>query len=87
MDFNVNEYVHVRLTPHGRAVYEANHAMLLASMGIPHAKLPYRAPEEDAEGWSKWQLWELMREFGPHTGQALEPCFATVIRIPVVAES
>ena len=83
IEFNVNEYVLVKLTDHGRSVCEANHAQLLASTGLPHIKLPYRAPKEDAEGWSKWQLWHMMQEFGHHVGLGLTPCFEAVIRIPV----
>jgi hypothetical protein len=79
MDFNINECVSVQLTDHGRAVHAAEHAMLLAKTG---ASLTYRAPKEDSDGWSRWQLWELMRSFGEHIGMGMEPCFGAVIRIP-----
>ena len=81
MPFNINNYVYVQLTDHGRGVHAANHAMLLASIGLPHIKLPYRPPAEDADGWSKWQLWELMSEFGQHTRMGGEACFSTIIVI------
>jgi len=48
---NVNSTVRVKLTDHGRAVYQKH-------WGEP--------PKEDADGWSTWQLWVLMQAFGPH---------------------
>jgi len=67
MRFNVNETVSVRLTGRGRAI--------LRQVGV--------APKaEDAEGWSRWQLWDLMRQFGGHLYLGCDPPFDLAIEIP-----
>ncbi len=64
--FNINNYVHVRLTAKGRNV--------LHSQKI-------KIPSEDQNGFSKWQLWELMNTFGPylHNGETVP--FETTIKL------
>jgi hypothetical protein len=39
-------------------------------------------PKEDAEGWSEWQLWVLMQEFGPHMGLGFLAVIETEIEVP-----
>ncbi len=72
--FNVNDYVWVRLTDagrkHHREWYEARYPML-----------PYRAPDESADGWSKWQLWALMKEMGEACNMGMPLPFETSIRL------
>lgn len=77
---NVNDYVQVRLTELGRKIHRENYDSLNAEYG---GKLPmnYEAPKEGAEGWSSWQLWHLMEEFGKHMGNGRELVFETTIRI------
>lgn len=59
--FNVNNRVRIRLNDKGRAIYrEAYEAVSIRVHG------EYRPKKEDAEGWSEWQLWEVMELFGPH---------------------
>lgn len=59
--FNINHEVRVKLTDVGRAAHRRNHNELF----WPHAdKIAYTPPVEDADGWSTWQLWELMHELG-----------------------
>lgn len=53
MILNINENVFVRLTDHGRDILRKN--------GV-------EVPPEDAKGYSRWQLWCLMQEFGPYIG-------------------
>jgi hypothetical protein len=48
--FNVNHEVRVRLKERGRAIVAEER---------PHKRV-------DADGWSTWQLWDLMQCFGPH---------------------
>jgi hypothetical protein len=43
--------------------------------------LTYRPPEEDAEGWSKWQLWSLMSLFGPCMHMGCDVPFETDMRL------
>lgn len=73
--FNINDEVAVRLTAHGREVHRRNYLNLELSPS------EYRPPIEDAEGWSHWQLWDLMQEFGPHIYMGGKNCFATDIRV------
>jgi hypothetical protein len=74
--FNVNEKVKVRLTDTGRRI----HRKQWDELGITSFK--YQPPKEDARGWSEWQLWCLMREFGQHLNNGFDPPFETEIRIP-----
>lgn len=62
-EFNINCCVKVRLTDLGRKIHREAHDDLVRQ--YPKAGA-YRPPEEDADGWSKWQMWCLMQEFGPH---------------------
>jgi DNA-binding MarR family transcriptional regulator len=61
MKFNVNNCVRVRLTDKGREILRQNHDALWKG------RREYTPTvTEDEDGWSKWQLWALMQEFGPH---------------------
>lgn len=42
---------------------------------------PYHEIEEDAGGWSDWQLWSFMAELGPHITMGSLPPFDTTIEI------
>jgi len=82
MKFNINEKVRVKLTEHGKALHREYHAKFLAHLG---QKAPdYTPPKEDAEGWSEWQLWVLMQEFGPHMGLGFRTVIETEIEVPNV---
>ena len=77
--FNINDYVHVRLTPKGRQIHRANHDDLVAKIGgLP---LPYIPVVENMEGWSRWQAWDLMRVFGPHLYNGCVLPFETTIKV------
>lgn len=78
ISININDNVRVRLTPHGHAIHRKNHDERYIFAANPN---PYRAPTEDVDGWSTWQLWDLMLHFGAslHTGCALP--FETEIKI------
>lgn len=80
MQLNINETVRVKLTQRGRDVHRLDHINFWSQ--FPGQKREYRPPIEDAEGWSSWQLWCLMKEFGPHTDLGMSPCFETIIEIP-----
>jgi len=66
-ELNINSNVKIKMTKLGREY--------LSEMGLPF--------EEDEEGWSIWQLWDVMETFGP----LLTPCwgeycyFESVIKI------
>jgi hypothetical protein len=76
--FNINDEVLVKLTDLGRARLQLNHEELFA-VGV--RKHPY-APPKETDGWSRWQLWTLMREFGPHVRNGGLLMFETEIEIP-----
>lgn len=76
--FNVNDYVWVRLTDVGRRILHHNHARLFS--GARSSAPPPYVPPEEIDGWSKWQLWSLMHEFGAHLHGCDVP-FETTIEI------
>jgi hypothetical protein len=59
LPFNLNNCVRVKLTDEGRAYVAAKDAMFRASHGVLLVR-----PVESADGWSEWQMWELMQTFG-----------------------
>lgn len=67
-EFNINDEVWVKLTELGRN--ELRKQSIEFEREYPQQKDPPRIafehylPEEDADGWSKWKLWELMGKFG-----------------------
>jgi hypothetical protein len=75
MKFNINHNIKVRLTEKGREI----HRKQWDELGIK--SFAYSPPKEDKHGWSEWQLWDLMREFGPHLWNGCEVPFETEIKI------
>ena len=73
MKFNMNDCVKVKLTIKGREAHRKNHENLI--MRFPNLKLKYVPPKEDDEGYSKWQLWCLMEEFGKHVHIGMDSLF------------
>lgn len=56
MKFNINNYVRVRLNDKGREHYLRH----WASCGVKDRELP----AVDADGFSRFQMWDLMHIFG-----------------------
>lgn len=81
-NLNINQYVRVKLTDQGRALHRQNHDEFVAQLP-KSTSLRYTPPTEDAEGWSEWQLWHLMQEFGHHMSMGKLPPFETTIQVPV----
>ena len=52
--FNINDTVKIRLTDSGREIYR--------EQWRPHTE--GRVPTADREGWSSWQLWQVLETFG-----------------------
>lgn len=77
--FNVNDHVWVRLTDEGREYHRRWY-------GARYPMLPYRTPDESNNGWSRWQLWDLMASFGDGIHMGGRVPFETTIRLkePVV---
>lgn len=78
--FNINEYVKVKLTPHGRRIHKEDHVNFWKEAGRK-PPFEYTPPEEDADGWSKWQLHALMEKFGPYMCLIGPLCFETTIQV------
>ena len=82
MKFNINNHVRVKLTDHGRATLRAHWEDLASTFPKVKAR-GYTPPNEDADGWSRWQLWVLMETFGPIMGITMTNAFETEIEIEV----
>lgn len=74
MRFNINNYVSVKLTDRGRDIH-TNYWR-----GILPRREPVPAVVE-VDGWSRWQMWELMHIFGSHCFNGCDPPFETEIEI------
>ena len=72
MLFNINDEIQVKLNDKGREIYL--HAF--------DDDVPERVslPEEDAEGYSKFQMWVFMQIFGPHINMGFAQPFDTTIK-------
>lgn len=82
--FNVNDNVRVKLTPLGHKILLDDYLTMMLSYSEANRPFPYRAPKEDAEGWSTWQMWHLIQAFGPHVSMGRKNPFETNIQIEVV---
>jgi hypothetical protein len=80
IDFNLNDYVQVRLNDLGRKIHREDFDDWTSRVTVP---IEYRAPIEDAEGLSKWQLWSLMELYGPFVGLGKQMPFEIAIQFPV----
>jgi hypothetical protein len=79
IEFNINEYVKVKLTDAGRKELKKQHTDLYSRY---HQTIPeYQPPKEDEEGYSKWQLWHLMSTFGDKLYLGCPNMFELDIRI------
>ncbi len=80
MKININDSVRVRLTECGKKQHRENHDNFWRTTKHPNPP-KYTAPVEDVDGWSEWQLWCLMAEFGPHILMGSLPPFDTEIEL------
>lgn len=75
--FNINNYVKVKLTEKGKNIIENYYS------NIPQLENHSRPlPKEDENGWSKWQMWDLMSMFGDKMFNGCDVPFETEIEIP-----
>lgn len=61
--FNINEYVWVKLTPHGKNIFYKHYSVIydqLKNLDLPTLELP----ESDEQGFRKFQMWDLMNIYG-----------------------
>lgn len=78
MKLNINDYVKVKLTAHGKAILKQQHKEFVAA--YPKIGYKFNLPEE-TDGWSRWQLWSLMETFGSSMGLGCKMPFETIIDI------
>ena len=81
MRFNINSYVKVKLTDYGRKAHRQWHDNLYPHVTKEKRDEWYHAPEEDADGWSRWQMWDLMQRVGWACGMGSGIPFETEIEI------
>lgn len=62
IEFNINQYVRVRLTETGHKIHKEDYDRIYRN--YKKNPYPYNPPKEDEDGWSRWQLWTLMELFG-----------------------
>lgn len=74
IEFNLNDYVYVQLTESGINELRRQHR----DDRIPHKFIP---PKTDKDGWSKWQLHDLMERFGHLSNLGFTSPFNTTIRL------
>jgi Mn-dependent DtxR family transcriptional regulator len=82
LDFNVNSYVRVKLTTKGKAIHKQYWASYSLGHELARKEQPeYDEPDEDADGWCEFQLWELAHIFGIHMYNGGNVPFETIIQI------
>ncbi len=86
IEVDLTEYVWVQLTDHGRAVHKETYKKVWSIFSdTPNPLLEYTPPKEDEDGWSRWQLWVLMQEFGKVICHGGDEPFRLTIRIETKA--
>ena len=83
ISFNINHNVHVKLTDAGKTELKRQHDSMYGSMPNHLWSSKYEPPVEDADGWSKWQLWDLMSQLGGKCYNGCNVPFETEIKIDV----
>lgn len=78
IDFNVNEYVLVKLTEFGKAQLCKDHYKFWIALGVKNIP-EFKLPKEDSYGYSKWQMWMLMELLGKYCGLGCNLPFETNI--------
>jgi len=75
--YNINSNVYVKLTPKGHELYKKFWEEVFKDSETKHT-----APviHTDAEGWTEFQMWDLMSIFGPHLYNGCNVPFETNIR-------
>lgn len=79
---NLNDIVRIKLSPLGREIYKEY--WISAFAGFPSI-FDFKPKNEDMDGWSEWQLWDLIAVFGNHVYMGCVPVFETEIQIPYSA--
>ena len=78
--FNINSTVKVRLTKFGKELHKKEWEDLWSSSGRLD-KFPYEPPDTDADGYVKFQMWDLMGNLGKYCGWGSDLPFDIAILI------
>lgn len=82
VDVNMNDMVQVKMTDYGWELYmEEINPIRVRFKSVPYTLESIKQEKEDAEGYSKWQLWTLFRHFGEHINLGARSPFGMDIRI------
>ena len=81
IDFNVNYYIHVKLTDVGKKELKRQYDEL--NNKFKSILGPYNPPKEDNDGWSKFQMHSLMHKFGHMMVLGCLPPFETEIKFEI----
>jgi hypothetical protein len=76
IDFNINNYVLVKLTNTGKNILKTEHDKMAADYPMLGE---YKPPFEDHDGYSRWQMWDIMGKLGSHCGHGFSLPFDTNI--------
>jgi len=76
-EFNINEYVWVKLTEHGHEILRKEAEKYRQYSWFK----PYTPAPTDEDGFTKFQAWHLMQQFGPHISLGFDPPFSPAIKI------
>ena len=80
VEFNLNQCIEVQLTDQGRAEHRRQHEEYQEA----HAGYPsYTPPDEDKDGWSRWQTWDLFSHFGCMLKLGSEHPFSMNVRLDI----
>ena len=79
IEFNLNDYVYVKLTDAGRAELKRQHDDLL--LHYPRYTNLYTPPKEDDDGFSKFQGWILISKLGHLMYMGCPPPFEIDIKL------
>lgn len=77
--YNINYAVKVKLNALGRRVHRRFHDRVFTPGTEMAARFPYKPPKVDEEGYSTFQLWNLMEIFGAEMSLGFETPFDTEI--------
>ena len=85
IDFNINDYVHVKMNSYGMKIWNEHWEQLNTYRGkiegVPKAIL--KAAKLKKKGWYKFQMWEFMNIFGKAMWMGNGLPFETVIKIQI----
>ena len=84
IEFDINNYISVKLTDAGKAELERQHNELRKTFPSTGE---YKSRTEDEEGWTRFQGWVLMYKFGHMMSMTGKPPFETTIKLEVQNET